>query len=253
MKSLRTSSVGSKKSAAPVITTVGLPSIANLLGSAAGLVKPYPAVVKTTSTSLAQRLTHSSASSPKEIQIHENTSSSGFADLYNAGETPGEQASRVRRLLWPETWDDLKTKIRKASPYGHLESWQLGALIVKGNDDVRQELLASQLVRQFKAIFDEANLKLWLRPYEILVTGSHSGIMEYVPDTLSIDAIKKRLNVDSVAKVFDAAFGDNPYQAKRVRKSTHGLHLSFHGSLEFHRIARGVFASWIFVASKRST
>lgn len=47
---------------------------------------------------------------------------------------------------------------------------------MKGGDDLRQELLASQLVRQFKAIFDEARLPLWLRPYEILVTGSNSGM-----------------------------------------------------------------------------
>ncbi|RQX68925.1 1-phosphatidylinositol 4-kinase, partial [Toxoplasma gondii CAST] len=39
-------------------------------------------------------------------------------------------------------------------------------VLVKGGDDLRQELLASQLVRQFKAIFDEARLPLWLRPYE---------------------------------------------------------------------------------------
>ncbi|KYF38434.1 putative phosphatidylinositol 4-kinase, partial [Toxoplasma gondii ARI] len=52
----------------------------------------------------------------------------------------------------------------------------LSGVLVKGGDDLRQELLASQLVRQFKAIFDEARLPLWLRPYEILVTGSNSGM-----------------------------------------------------------------------------
>lgn len=52
----------------------------------------------------------------------------------------------------------------------------LSGVLVKGGDDLRQELLAGQLVRQFKAIFDEARLPLWLRPYEILVTGSSSGM-----------------------------------------------------------------------------
>lgn len=55
--------------------------------------------------------------------------------------------------------------------YGFISS----GILVKGGDDLRQELLASQLVQQFKAIFDEARLPLWLRPYEILVTGSNSG------------------------------------------------------------------------------
>lgn len=59
-------------------------------------------------------------------------------------------------------------------PNSHLIFF-LSGVLVKGGDDLRQELLAGQLVRQFKAIFDEARLPLWLRPYEILVTGSSSG------------------------------------------------------------------------------
>ncbi|KYK62521.1 phosphatidylinositol 3- and 4-kinase, partial [Toxoplasma gondii TgCatPRC2] len=97
-------------------------------------------------------------------------------------------------------------------------------VLVKGGDDLRQELLASQLVRQFKAIFDEARLPLWLRPYEILVTGSNSGVMEFVPDTCSVDVLKKRHNTDSIARVFDALFADNPFEAKKNFIESHAAY-----------------------------
>jgi hypothetical protein len=40
-------------------------------------------------------------------------------------------------------------------------------VIVKTGDDCRQELLAMQLIRASHEIFAEAQLPLWLRPYEV--------------------------------------------------------------------------------------
>jgi len=40
-------------------------------------------------------------------------------------------------------------------------------VIVKTGDDCRQELLAMQLIRALHEIFAEAQLPLWLRPYEV--------------------------------------------------------------------------------------
>jgi phosphatidylinositol 4-kinase len=39
-------------------------------------------------------------------------------------------------------------------------------------------------------IFIENNLKLQLRPYEIIVTSPNSGLLEFIPDSMSIDSIK---------------------------------------------------------------
>jgi len=44
-------------------------------------------------------------------------------------------------------------------------------IIVKSNDDVRQEQFAMQLISQFEQIFKLKKLDLWLKPYEILGTG----------------------------------------------------------------------------------
>lgn len=41
-------------------------------------------------------------------------------------------------------------RIREASPYGHLHTWRLLSVIVKCGDDLRQELLAYQVLRQLQ-------------------------------------------------------------------------------------------------------
>lgn len=73
------------------------------------------------------------------------------------------------------------------------ESWTLKSMIVKSNDDVRQEVLAMQLMKRLKQIFSNvSNLPIFLRPYEIFVTSANSGIIEFIPDTCSIDYLKKK-------------------------------------------------------------
>ena len=85
---------------------------------------------------------------------------------------------------------------RKVSEYSPFyESWQLKAVIVKANDDIRQEVLAIQLMKRLKQIFIEGGVNtrdIYLRPYEIFVTGQESGLIEFVPDTNSIDYLKKK-------------------------------------------------------------
>lgn len=45
-----------------------------------------------------------------------------------------------------EPWEEKEARIRRFSPYGHLPNWRLMAVIVKTGDDLRQELLAYQLL-----------------------------------------------------------------------------------------------------------
>lgn len=117
-----------------------------------------------------------------------------------------------------------KKKIRKISPYGKLRSWDLKCVIVKGGDDLRQELLASQLIKQFKIIFDNAGLPLWLRPYEILVTGSNSGIIEFVHDTCSVDSLKRKFGTDSISTIFNIVFADYIFEAKKNFIESHAAY-----------------------------
>ena len=86
--------------------------------------------------------------------------------------------TNIRKLgPWDEIWEDKAEMIKKTSIYGHFPSYKLRSLIVKGGDDLRQEILAMQLIIKFKQIFEKANIRLYLRPYEIIVTSANSGIL----------------------------------------------------------------------------
>lgn len=48
-------------------------------------------------------------------------------------------------------------------------------------------------MKRLHEIFKEVhNLPIFLRPYEIFVTSSNSGILEFIPDTNSVDYLKKK-------------------------------------------------------------
>ena len=49
----------------------------------------------------------------------------------------------------------------------------------------------SQLLFQFDSIFRAAALPVWLRPYDILAVSASGGLIEAIPDTISLDALKK--------------------------------------------------------------
>ena len=57
-------------------------------------------------------------------------------------------------------------RVRRNSLYGQLPRWALRAVIVKSGDDCRQEHMAVQIISSLHAIFLEAGLPLWLRPFE---------------------------------------------------------------------------------------
>ena len=92
---------------------------------------------------------------------------------------------------WGEAWEVMKERIRKESPFGNYKTWNLRGVIVKGHDDLRQEHLAMQLIQKFKSIFKAANLSIFLQPYDILVVSENSGIIELIPNAVSLHSIKK--------------------------------------------------------------
>ena len=50
-----------------------------------------------------------------------------------------------------------------------------------------------QLLTRLNQVFKEAGLAIFLKPYQIVVTSSNSGMIEFIPDTTSIDKLKKKL------------------------------------------------------------
>lgn len=91
-----------------------------------------------------------------------------------------ESRREVRKFgPWGDIWEEKEEFIRQNSPYGHFLSYKLRPIIVKGGDDLRQEIIAMQLIRRLQLIFKEVKIMAYLRPYEVIVTSANSGIIGY--------------------------------------------------------------------------
>lgn len=111
--------------------------------------------------------------------------------------------------IFLETSKEQEERIRKNSPFAGLKTWKLLRVIVKTNDDLRQEAFAMQLISQCDQIFRKAKLPLWLKPYEIIATGPHSGLIEVVSDALSVSDIKEKVDGANatIADYFRSQYG----------------------------------------------
>ena len=89
-----------------------------------------------------------------------------------------------------DEWNKTVNEIKAKSRFRNFSSLSIMNFIAKANDDLRQEHMTMQLIKKFDEIFKKAGLPLKLRPYEIVITSSQSGLIEFLPDTLSIDGIK---------------------------------------------------------------
>jgi phosphatidylinositol 4-kinase len=61
---------------------------------------------------------------------------------------PDPSAGRKPTIIFKEPWKVKEQRIRETSPVGDLPGWRLLPIILKANDDLRQEQLASQVLQQ---------------------------------------------------------------------------------------------------------
>ena len=105
--------------------------------------------------------------------------------------------SEELKNVFGKPMDVLEKEIKETSPYKNFKSYKLVNFIAKADDDLRQELLAMQLIKFFDKIFKKENIQLKLHPYEILITSSSSGLLEFLQNTSSVDGIKKKMVTES--------------------------------------------------------
>lgn len=120
----------------------------------------------------------------------------GLTDLNLVEDEVDEEMREVCReeepmIVFREHWSEKEARIRRESPFGEHPGWRLLPVIVKSNDDLRQEQFAAQLIAQCDRIFREYSLPLALRPYNVIATSAKTGLIEAVPDTASLDSLKR--------------------------------------------------------------
>ncbi|KAF1318472.1 Atypical/pi3k/pi4k protein kinase, partial [Globisporangium splendens] len=106
-------------------------------------------------------------------------------------ETAKDEEEETPVIVFRERWSEKEARIRKTSAFRDHPGWRLLSVIVKSNDDLRQEQFAAQLIAQCDRIFKEYSLPLRLRPYNVIATSAKTGLIEAVPDTVSLDSLKR--------------------------------------------------------------
>lgn len=107
--------------------------------------------------------------------------------------------------VFKEPWSSKQERVRQASPFGKYPGWNLVSVIFKTGSDLRQEQLACQLIREFKVIWKQENVDVWVYYYRVLITSSSTGLIETISNSVSVHSIKKEAHargLGSEAKVY---------------------------------------------------
>ena len=108
-------------------------------------------------------------------------------------------------------WSETEKKIKEICYFKSFKSSSIVSFIFKANDDLRQEAMTMQLIKKYDELFKKENIPLKLHPYEIIVTSNSGGLIEFINDTISFDALKKKLleNNLTFTEFFEQYFGDD--------------------------------------------
>jgi len=105
-----------------------------------------------------------------------------------------------------EGWVAKTERVRKSSARGGVPGWSLRSLIIKSNDDVRQEVFIMQMISYFERIFPSE--LCWLRPYHIQATGPDTGLIETITSAQDLDHLKKAPGFVSLRQLFISRYGE---------------------------------------------
>uniref|UniRef100_A0A0N4ZYS3 Phosphatidylinositol 4-kinase beta n=1 Tax=Parastrongyloides trichosuri TaxID=131310 RepID=A0A0N4ZYS3_PARTI len=99
--------------------------------------------------------------------------------------------------IFSESWDTIYSRIKAESIYSFLPNWTVLPVIVKTGDDLRQELIAYQLLVLFQEIWTIEYVPLYLKPYKINVLSSDAGLIEPIKNAISLHQLKKKLSMEN--------------------------------------------------------
>lgn len=123
------------------------------------------------------------------------SASSSMHSSSNSSESKDAVATETKNpasfSAFGDAWKDVRRRLKAQSIYSALPHWDVRAYIVKHGDLVLQEQFVMQLLVQFQHIWDLEGLPLKLNCYNILATSYQSGLIEVVPNSISLDKLKK--------------------------------------------------------------
>ncbi|CAH8857858.1 unnamed protein product [Trichobilharzia szidati] len=99
------------------------------------------------------------------------------------------------------------------------------ACIFKVGDDVRQDILALQILQLFKNIFERCGLELFVYPYRVVATSPGRGVIECVPDSKSRDQIGRQTD-GKLYEYFLSIYGDETTPSYQLARRNFVLSLA---------------------------
>ncbi|KAK4535902.1 hypothetical protein CDCA_CDCA06G1927 [Cyanidium caldarium] len=140
-------------------------------------------------------------------EVNEHRASPHAAATASA-QPPSHPTDREWVSALGESWCDKVARLQRQSPHGSLRGWRLTSVIVKGRDQLRQEMFAWILIAELARVFERARLPVWLSTYAIVATGPDCGFLEVVKDARSIDSIKRHTpHFTTLADFYQRRFG----------------------------------------------
>lgn len=104
------------------------------------------------------------------------------------------------------TWEQTKKIVREKSKFSNMPNYEVKALIIKRGNDLRQEVLAMQLMQEILNIFHDEKLSIYLSCYKIYLIDKKSALIEVLNDVVSIHTVKKRYR--SLKEYYKQTFTD---------------------------------------------
>ncbi|PQK08836.1 hypothetical protein BB8028_0001g09080 [Beauveria bassiana] len=108
------------------------------------------------------------------------------------------------------------TKQQAVEPQdNYIEVWQ--SAIFKVGDDVRQDVLALQMISAFRSIFHNVGLDVYVFPNRVTATGPGCGVIDVLPNSISRDMVGREA-VNGLYEYFRAKYGNEDslrFQAAR--------------------------------------
>ena len=101
----------------------------------------------------------------------------------------------------------VERRVAPLSPHAGKPGWRVANLIVKANDDLRQEQIGQLLVSTFDEVFCQTDCGVWLSPYRTYALTATSGLVQPAPNTQSLSSLKRYGPYGSLLEFFHDRFG----------------------------------------------
>jgi phosphatidylinositol 4-kinase len=109
--------------------------------------------------------------------------------------------------MWEEKVQELSQQAQSQGPLSY--NFEIGVVMAKSNDDLRQEVFVMQMIHYYKSVFASEGLPIWLKTYRLISTSKETGLIEYLTDATSLDGLKKSEGYPgSMLAYFEKAYGE---------------------------------------------